>query len=234
MVRASQSKILLVEDEANLGSTLKDSLEDAGYVTDWVESKAEALSALKLERYQLAVLDVGLGDGSGFDVGRVIQDNYPATAMLFLTAYSHPDDRIKGLSLGAEDYVLKPFQLAELLLRIKNCLRRGQYRQAINRSSRMLGRGEFDFDRYEAVVNGAPAKLTQKEWALLGFLLERENAVVSRDEILTHVWSADESPTNRTVDNFIMRLRKVIEQDPKAPCIIQSVRGVGYKLVRDE
>lgn len=226
-------RILLVEDEKNIGSTLAEYLQEYGFECVWAENIASAVSELERASFQLAILDVGLPDGSGFDLAKGIQEKYPMTGLLFLTAYTHPDDRIKGLSLGAEDYVMKPFNMTELMLRIKNALKRSDYRQELSKSSVTLGKATFDFSTLTVKAED-DFKLTKKEWDLLRFLFERANKVVSRDEILNHVWGADEFPTTRTVDNFIMRLRKIIEETPETPAIIQSMRGIGYKLVHNE
>ncbi len=226
-------RILLVEDEKNIGSTLAEYLQDYGFECVWAESVSTALAELNRTSFHLAIVDVGLPDGSGFDLGKTLREKYPTTALLFLTAYTHPDDRIKGLSLGAEDYVLKPFNMTELMLRIKNALKRADYRQELSKSHVTLGKATFDFATL-TVDAEENFKLTKKEWDLLRFLFERANKVVSRDEILNHVWGADEFPTTRTVDNFIMRLRKIIEETPETPVIIQSMRGIGYKLVYND
>ena len=226
-------RILLVEDEKNIGSTLIEYLQEHGFECVWSETIANAVAELQRSPFHLAILDVGLPDGSGFDLAKGIHDKYPSTGLLFLTAYTHPDDRIKGLSLGAEDYVMKPFNMTELLLRIKNALKRKDYRQGLSDTPIKIGKAIFDFANL-SVQDVENSKLTKKEWDLLRFLFERANKVVSRDEILNHVWGADEFPSTRTVDNFIMRLRKIIEETPETPSIIQSMRGVGYRLVHNE
>lgn len=226
-------RILLVEDEKNIGSTLTEYLQEYGFECAWSQNIDQAVAELQRTSFHLAILDVGLPDGSGFDLAKGMQEKYPATGLLFLTAYTHPDDRIKGLSLGAEDYVMKPFNMTELMLRIKNALKRNDYRQELANKSVKIGKAVFDFATM-AVQDAENSKLTKKEWDLLRFLFERANKVVSRDEILNHVWGADEFPSTRTVDNFIMRLRRIIEETPDNPSIIQSVRGVGYRLVHHE
>lgn len=227
-------RILLVEDEKNIGATLTEYLQEHGYECVWAQSLSSAAAELQNGQFHLAILDIGLPDGSGYDLAKNIRDHYRATGILFLTAYTHPDDRIKGLSLGAEDYVTKPFNMTELLLRVKNALKRGDYRQDSSKQTLALGRATFDFNTHEARSDGQEAKLTKKEWDLLHFLYERANKVVSRDEILNHVWGTDEYPSTRTVDNFIMRLRRMIETSPDHPSIILSLRGIGYKLVYHE
>ncbi|MGZ3709470.1 MAG: response regulator transcription factor, partial [Bdellovibrionota bacterium] len=135
--------------------------------------------------------------------------------------------------LGAEDYIVKPFHLKELMLRVQNGLKRARYlsSEAVGGGKVQVGRAEVDFTSFQAWIGGVPQSLTHKECALLRLLVERRGKVVSRDEILNHVWSEEEFPTSRTVDNFIMRLRRLVEADPDEPQVIKSVRGVGYQLL---
>ena len=161
-------RILLVEDEKNIGSTLTEYLQEHGYECVWVQNLSNAAAELKNGAFHLAILDVGLPDGSGFDLAKNIQSYYPATGILFLTAYTHPDDRIKGLSLGAEDYVMKPFNMTELLLRVKNALKRGDYRQEHTKQLITLGRASFDFNAHEAKTDGEGKKTARKVLVTLG------------------------------------------------------------------
>jgi DNA-binding response OmpR family regulator len=231
---ADRSKILLLEDEKNVGSTLIERLEKEGFEVQWLSTVASAQQEISNRVFDLALLDVGLPDGSGFDVAAHLRKVQPATAVIFLTAFGTPEDRIKGLELGAEDYVVKPFHLKELILRIRNGLKRAQ---SLSRSfpgsevSVTVGKAHIHFQRFEAEVEGETHPLTHKEVALLKLLVERRGNVVSRDEILNHAWSEDEFPTPRTVDNFIMRLRRLVEVNPEQPEVIKSVRGIGYQLL---
>jgi DNA-binding response OmpR family regulator len=152
------------------------------------------------------------------------------TAIIFLTAFAGPEDRIKGLELGAEDYVAKPFHFKELLLRIQNGLRRARYLTSSTDTDVKIGAAVFHFSRFEVQVGDRIVPLTHKECALMRFLFERRGKTVSRDEILNEIWSENEFPTTRTVDNFIMRLRRLVESDPENPQTIRSIRGVGYQL----
>jgi DNA-binding response OmpR family regulator len=189
---------------------------------------------IRARKFDLALMDVGLPDGSGFDVAARLRKARPGTAIIFLTAMGTPEDRVKGLELGAEDYVVKPFHLKELLLRVKNGLKRAMYLSSgvgENSQAIQIGRAQVHFGKFEAIVDGQAHPLTHKECALLRLLYDRRGNVVSRDEILNHVWSEDEFPTSRTIDNFVMRLRRMIENDPENPQIIRSVRGVGYQLI---
>lgn len=227
--------LLLLEDEVNVGSTVKDRLTMAGYPVTWAHSLAEAKFALQSQSFSLALLDVNLPDGNGFDIGRLIRQKHPSTAVVFLTAAGTTEDRIHGLELGAEDYIVKPFNFKELLLRVQNVLKRIQFiGENIGQDSALqIGRASIHFNQYEIVVDGENHHLSHKECALLKLLYEKRGQVVSRDEILDVVWSEDEYPTPRTIDNFVLRLRKLIEPDANVPSVIRSVRGVGYLMERE-
>ncbi|OFZ18660.1 MAG: hypothetical protein A2X94_14210 [Bdellovibrionales bacterium GWB1_55_8] len=235
---AEQSRVLLVEDERNLGLTLLERLKKEGFDSVLAGSVAEARRAVEARPFDLALLDVGLPDGSGFDIAELLKSEHPGTAIIFLTARGNPEDRIHGLELGAEDYVVKPFHLKELLLRVQNGLRRARFitdQRTANGETRQdevtVGNATIRFSKFEAETGGAKHALTHKECALLRLLVERRGEVVSRDEILDRVWSKDEFPSPRTVDNFIMRLRRLVEFDVENPQVIRSVRGVGYQLM---
>ncbi|MEO7775852.1 MAG: response regulator transcription factor [Steroidobacteraceae bacterium] len=227
------TSLLMLEDDPNVAGTLGDLLTSSGFAVTRAASVAEARSALVRGTFQIALLDVGLPDGSGFDVAKLMRERSPGTVMMFLTAYSTPEDRIHGLELGADDYVTKPFNFRELLLRIQNALKRATYLQASSESAHgavRIGKAVVDFERFTASVDGVAQALTHKECAVLKLLVERAGAVVSRDDILDRAWSAEEFPTSRTVDNFIVRLRRLVEADPANPHTIRSIRGVGYQL----
>lgn len=227
---------MLLEDEDNLGATLVEWLSTRGFKVTWVSSLAQGSKLLESDTSKQApdlfLLDVGLPDGSGFDFAEQIRARFPERALIFLTAFGSPDDRIRGLELGAEDYITKPFHLRELELRIQHCLRRSSYLQGPNHhpGKTFIGQAEIDFAAFEVVADGIQTRLTQKEWALLKFLSENQGRAVSRDEILNQVWGTEAYPSPRTVDNFIVRLRKFIEPDPEQPRFLLSIRGVGYQL----
>jgi two-component system alkaline phosphatase synthesis response regulator PhoP len=231
--------LLVVEDERNVGETLSERLQAAGYRVTLAESAARARQAWRSEAPKLALLDVGLPDGNGFALARELRAAAPQTAIIFLTAHGNPEERVRGLEIGADDYLTKPFHFRELLLRIQNCLKRAQDLADLPgevRGTLRIGRAQVDFERYSAEVAGEHHALTHKECAVLRLLASRVGKAVSRDEILDRAWSADEFPTSRTVDNFIVRLRRLVEDDAAEPRVIRSIRGVGYLLtevVRD-
>lgn len=232
MSERPSARLLIVEDEHNLGSTLVERLTRSGFEVTWARSVAGAQTELAKHTFDLALLDVGLGDGSGFLLAENLRKRSAGTAIIFLTAMGDPQQRILGLELGAEDYVVKPFNYQELVLRIENGLRRARFcGTGLDRIQ--VGRARVNFPAYSAEVNGEVTALSQRETALLKLLVERRGSVVSRDHILDDVWSRDDYPTPRTVDNFILKLRRLVETDPETPTVIRSVRGVGYQLNAD-
>src|ERR1035441_6371059 len=230
---STPTRLLLVEDERNVAETLIERLSAAGFALTRADSLASARRAIGEGGFQLAGLDVGLPDGGGFELARLLRERAPATAIVFLTAHANAEDRIRGLELGADDYLAKPFHFRELLLRIQNCLKRAQDLAQVPGEMRgqvHVGRALVDFERFLATADAERQPLPHKECAVLRLLAERAGKAVSRDEILDRAWSADEFPTSRTVDNFIVRLRKLVEVDAADPRVIRSIRGVGYLL----
>jgi len=233
----SGAQLLVVEDDRNVGATLVERLCAAGYRVTLAESAERARQAWRAQPPQLVLLDVGLPDGNGFELAVELRAAVPQSALIFLTAHGNPDDRVRGLELGADDYLTKPFHFRELLLRIQNCLKRAQDLAELPGEMRgvmRIGRARVDFERFSAEADGATHALTHKECAVLRLLASRVGKAVSRDEILDRAWSADEFPTSRTVDNFIVRLRRLVEPDADEPRVIRSIRGVGYLLTEVE
>lgn len=229
----SGARILVVEDERNVAETLIERLQRAGYDVQHAPTAARARELAAAQPFHLILLDVGLPDGNGFALAPQLRALLPRAGLLFLTAHGNPEDRVRGLELGADDYLTKPFHFRELLLRIQNCLKRAAELADVPgemRGVQRIGRARVDFERYAAEVDGHWQPLTHKECAVLRLLASRVGKAVSRDEILDRAWSADEFPTSRTVDNFIVRLRKLVEPDVDEPQVIRSIRGVGYLL----
>ncbi|CAN5638492.1 response regulator transcription factor [soil metagenome] len=230
----SNIRILLVEDEDSLADTIKLNLELEGFKVQAVGDGKKALKAFKQERFDLVILDVMLPEMDGFTVCEAIRLDNDQVPILFLTAKHSSSDRITGLKMGADDYLTKPFNLEELLLRVQSLLKRSQ-RGAENR---VVSVNNYGFDGFQinfsemnvATPEGEKINLTKKENALLKLLLERKNEVVSREHILETVWGYDIYPSTRTIDNFIVTFRKYFEKDPSNPRHFHSVRGVGYKF----
>jgi DNA-binding response OmpR family regulator len=227
------SKILIVEDEPNMRLGLKDNLEFEGYEVDIAENGEAGLHKILNDGFNLVLLDVMLPKMSGFDVCKAIRSKGNKTPIILLTAKGEEIDKVLGLELGADDYVTKPFSLRELLARIKAVLRRGEEKPgpAVNKDFVKIGRMDVNFASYNAFDEGEPVQMSHKEFEILSFLWNKRNSTISRDELLNNVWGYDESPTTRTVDNFILKLRQKIEKDPNHPQVILTVHGIGYKLI---
>jgi len=167
---------------------------------------------------------------SGFDVCKQLRRREIDTPIIFLTAKGEEIDKVLGLELGADDYIIKPFSLRELLARVKAVLRRtSTTTSAVEKMT--IGNITFDLLHYEAFENNQPVKLSHKEFEIINHLWQHKNEIVSRDQLLREVWNYESQPTTRTVDNFILKLRQKIEENPNAPKHILTVHGVGYKLV---
>lgn len=227
------SKILIVEDEPSMRMGLTDNLEFEGYEVDSAEDGQEGLDKILNNNYSLVILDVMMPKMSGFDVCRNVRKKGINTPIILLTAKGEEIDKVLGLELGADDYVTKPFSLRELLARIKAILRRGEDSNNGKESGGLvsIGRLDVNFSAYTAFEDGTPVQLSHKEFEILHFLWKKKNGTVSRDDLLNEVWGYDESPTTRTVDNFILRLRQKTEKDFNHPQIIITVHGIGYKLL---
>lgn len=223
-----KSKILIVEDEENILDTLQLNLDLEGYALESATDGEEALKKFDSFQPDLVLLDVMLPKKSGYDVCREIRQ-YSNVPILFLSAKGTTQDRIFGLKLGANDYLPKPFDLEELLLRVQVLL--GPIKDSDNDPEKFkIGSFEVDFKNFTTETNKGEVGLTKKECDLLKYIVSRPDEVISRDEILDHVWGEEKYPTSRTIDNFILNFRKYYESDPKKPKFFHSVRGVGYKF----
>ncbi|MEM8558405.1 MAG: response regulator transcription factor [Bacteroidota bacterium] len=223
--------ILIVEDEPAMRDGLRDNLEFEGYDVDTAADGEAGLAALRGKRYDLCLLDVMMPVRSGFDVCRTARAEGVTTPIIMLTAKGQELDKVRGLEYGADDYVVKPFSLRELLARVKAVLRRGAPAEASDQAT--VGRLHVDFHTYEATLDGDPATLTHLEFEVLRYFHTRPSEPISRDQLLTDVWGydGDDLPTTRTVDNFILKLRQKLEPDPARPRHLLTVHGVGYKYV---
>lgn len=225
-------RILLAEDEPSLNETIRLNLELEGYKVSAVSDGKAALKLFKSERFNLVVLDVMLPEMDGFTVCESIRLENDSVPILFLTAKSSGSDRVAGLKLGADDYLTKPFNLEELLLRVQNLLKRSVKTVVSTPTSYLIGDKTVDFVSQEIrLKDGSKIQLTKKEFMLLKLLVDRKNEVVSREHILETVWGYDVYPSTRTIDNFIVTFRKYFETDPSNPAFFLSVRGIGYKFV---
>jgi len=226
-------RILLVEDEENLLEAIKLNLELEGYDIEVAETGKKALKITQTQRFNLIILDVMLPEINGFEVCENIRMKDTDTPILFLTAKDSSEDKLNGFKLGGDDYLTKPFNLEELLMRVKVLVKhskRGGQQQSVAKTYK-FGGNEINFTTYQASsVNGSEITLTKKEIALLKLLVDRKESVVSRTQILHFVWGYDVTPSTRTVDNFINNFRKYFEKDASDPKHFHSIRGVGYKF----
>jgi two-component system alkaline phosphatase synthesis response regulator PhoP len=225
--------ILIVEDEPHLAEGIAENLETEGYLVETIANGREALGRILEVDYDLVVLDVMLPELDGFAVCEQARDKGRDVPVLFLSAKDSVDDRIQGLALGGDDYLAKPFHLQELLLRVRAILRRRRWYEVMPFGGSVIrfGDNEFDLRTFEGRSwHGGEQTLTQKEAMILKALAERAGEVVSREEILDMVWGYDLYPSSRTIDNFIVRLRKRFEPNPQEPRYFHTVRGVGYRF----
>jgi two-component system alkaline phosphatase synthesis response regulator PhoP len=222
--------LLLVEDEPNLGQTLRDYLRAKKFQVELATTCAEARLKFAQMSPAIAILDIGLPDGSGIDLAREFRQTRKDCVLLFCTALNDPSLRVEGLELGAEDYITKPFELKELTLRLDRILKFSQIAQE-NPDSYYFGKLIFWPRRFEIQdAAGITSALSQKECAILELLLEKKNEVVGRDEMIERIWGENSFPTNRTIDNYIVKLRKWADSGLESDLKITSVRGIGYKL----
>ncbi len=226
---ANKPTILLVEDEETLAIGLEFNLQAEGYRVDLAADGRQALDLYKPGKYDLIVLDLMLPYVDGFEVARQVRAQDIRQPILMLTARTQAADKISGLQAGADDYLTKPFHLQELLLRVQGMLKRKSWYETTEEESIIrFGENEVNFDNLQCrSVNGS-FQLTTQEAMLLRYLLNHKNKVVTRQELLENVWNIHSEVETRTVDNFIVRLRKYFETDPSKPQYIKSVRGKGY------
>ncbi|MEC8969031.1 MAG: response regulator transcription factor [Bacteroidota bacterium] len=227
-----QKRILLVEDEEHLHEAIKMNLEMENYIVNSVYNGKNAISKFKEGRYDLVILDVMLPGINGFDICESIRLEDKQTPILFLTSKNTSQDRVNGLKAGGDDYLGKPFNLEELLLRSENLIKRSLSSSNEDLSDKfVLGDCTINFKSYEVISSsGEISRLTQRQLMLLRLLIEKQNQVVSRQEILEKIWGYDVYPSTRTIDNVILSFRKIFEKESSPHTYFKSVRGVGYKL----
>ena len=231
-------RLLVVEDEQHLAAGLKLNFELEGYVVDMAASARRAGELLMARAYDAIILDVMLPDTTGFELCRKLREGGNFTPVLMLTALDSTEDRVTGLEVGADDYLVKPFELTELLARVRSLLRRRSWerqkpaaRGATSRAEIRFGGASIDYERQEARMNGQEVKLTRLEFDLLRYFADHPGRVLTRQELQERVWKLANYPNTRMVDNFIMRLRRHFEPDPANPAHFVAVRGSGYKFV---
>ena len=220
--------ILVIEDEKHLAIGLKFNFEAEGYTVSTASDGPHAMEIMQGdgEPVDLVILDLMLPGISGYDICEQIRRQKPDLPILVLSARTLSEDKARAFDSGSDQYMTKPFDLHELLSRVRNLLER---RQPV-RDLYEFGRARVDFRTFEVTVDGEPRNLTQMEMQLLRLFLEHEGVVLSRAEILDKVWDLRPAPTTRTVDNFVMRLRKHFEKDPAQPLHFVSVRAAGYRF----
>ncbi|MEO6612686.1 MAG: response regulator transcription factor [Chitinophagaceae bacterium] len=232
MTTERKTSILLVEDEENLHEALKLNLELEGYDVTSALDGAAALKAVQSEYFDLIILDVMLPEMDGITVTETVRISNNEVPILILSARNSSADRVLGLKKGADDYLTKPFNLEELLLRVHKLINKNKKLQdkTTVADTYTFGSTTVDFKAQEATQNdGKKIQLSKKETMLLKLLIENKNEVVPREKILQSVWGYNVYPTTRTIDNFILNFRKYFEEDSRNPKYFHSVRGVGYK-----
>jgi DNA-binding response OmpR family regulator len=222
-------KILVVEDDPSILMGLRDTLEDEGYQVLTARDGETGAKLAEVEDPDLILLDVMLPRLSGYDVCKRLRQKRIRGSIVMLTAKAAEQDKVHGFGAGADDYVTKPFSVAELLCRVKAVLRRTDRRED-QLASFAFHDVAIDFVKLEARKDGKPLDLTPREYKILRVFCEAPGRVIGRNELLDKVWGYDVFPTTRTVDNHIVKLRKAVEDDPSAPRFILSIRGVGYKF----
>jgi two-component system alkaline phosphatase synthesis response regulator PhoP len=228
----SKPSILLVEDEENLHHALKLNLELEGYQITSAFDGSKALKAVEEEYFDLIILDIMLPEIDGITALETIRIQNNAVPVLILSAKNNSADRVLGLKKGADDYLTKPFNLEELLLRVHKLIQKNKQLQDKDTigETYSFGKNSVDFKAQEALTKtGERIQLSKKEAMLLKLLIENKNEVVPREKILQAVWGYNVYPTTRTIDNFILSFRKYFEEDSRNPKYFHSVRGVGYK-----
>jgi DNA-binding response OmpR family regulator len=213
-------RVLVVEDDLGIGELVSDELKREGYAVDWAQDGHEALSLSESFSYDLLLLDIMLPGVDGFTIAQTLRAKKQTVPILMLTARDGIDDRVKGLELGADDYLIKPFHLKELRARVRALLRRSQ-REASNLVD--VGRLQLDLEKKQVFWQESELELSGREYALLEFLVLHANGFYTREQLLEHVWSGEATVDSRTVDTYILYLRRKLSSDA-----IETVRNLGY------
>ena len=222
-------KLLIIEDELPMRTALCETLKAEGYKVRAAADGATGLERAFSEEHDLILLDVMMPKLDGYALCRELRRKGRKTPVLMLTAKGMVDDRVSGLDAGADDYLVKPFAMRELLARVRALLRRAE-RQDAAPDQLVLGKTVIDFVRQTALQEGRSIELSMREFAMLRLMASRPGEAISRETFLDEVWEYNAWPTTRTVDNFIASLRSQLEPEPESPCYILTARGAGYRL----
>jgi len=226
------ARICIVEDEVSISELLEINLNLEGHETEVCANGKIALDVIKAKKFDLILLDVMLPVVDGFSVCETIRLEDEATPILMLTAKNSSQDRVTGLKVGADDYLAKPFNLEELLLRVEKLLKRSGNQPNLDYHEFSFSNSKINFSTFEVTTAiGEVQTLTKRQVKLLKLLVDRQGQVVSRQDILEKVWGFDVYPTTRTIDNYIVEFRKIFEKNPRNPDHFHSIRGVGYKFI---
>ncbi len=225
-----RKRLLLVEDEAGLVLTLSDRFHTEGYEVETAMDGNAGLAMALTDAFDLILLDVMLPGKSGYDICRDVRARGVETPIMMLTARWLVVDKVVGLKLGADDYVSKPFDVVELLARMEALLRRAPASAMKSSNTYQFGEVRIDFRKAEVIREGTPVVLSAREFTLLRYLIDNRGATVSREELLNQVWGHQAIPTTRTVDVHVAWLRQKLEDNPKYPQHILTIRGIGYKF----
>jgi two-component system response regulator RegX3 len=224
-------RILVVEDEPAIADAVAYALRDAGYEVEAVGDGVRALEEARSRTYDLMVLDLLLPGVPGIEVCEQLRAERSDLPIVMLTARDTEAERVEGLDLGADDYVTKPFSVAELVSRVRSHLRRRELDRGRGASSRVVGNLALDVARHSASVDGHPILLTRSEFRLVALLASAPGRAFTRDELIKHLWESDYVGDRRAIDVHVSNLRRKLERDPRRPQRLLTVRGVGYKLV---
>ncbi len=230
----NQARILLAEDDRNLGNILKNFLDAKGYSTTLCVNGQEAIDIFQKKEFDFCILDIMMPVRDGFAVAKEVRLSNPKIPIMFLTAKTLQEDKLKGFETGADDYLTKPFSMDELLMRLQAILRRTEEsgRNADNENTYKIGRYTFDFNRQVLTIKGKEKKLTSKEAGLLRLLCSNANETLERSTALNKIWSDDSYFNARSMDVYIVKLRKYLKEDPTVELI--NVHGIGFKLVMNK
>jgi len=225
-----QKVILIVEDDPNILMGLEDNLNIEGYDVLTATNGIQGLKTALKKEIDLVILDIMLPGINGYEICRKVKAEKPELPVIMLTARGSEMDKVAGLDIGADDYITKPFSLPELLARIRAAFRRIK-KDPSPLSSFSYDQVFIDFQNFQAFFKNSKVGMTNKEFEIMEYFISHENKVIHRHELLDEVWGYEVTPTTRTVDNFILALRKKLEEDPTRPKHIISVRGIGYRFI---